>query len=110
MPTTLATHIDSHPDKCGGKPCIEGTRIRVQDVYVWHELEGMSPDEIVAEFPHLSLGQVHAALAYYHDHRDEIQAASEAEQALAKRMKAGQTSKLLTKLGGQNGGSPAVSP
>lgn len=108
MQTSLATHIDSRPDRCGGKPCIAGTRIRVQDVYVWHELEGMSPDEIVAEFPHLSLGQVHAALAYYYDHRDEIQAACEAENAFGERMKASQTSKLLTKLAGKDAQSSSV--
>ena len=39
--------IESRPDKCGGRPCIAGTRIRVQDVYVWHELQGQTADEIV---------------------------------------------------------------
>jgi uncharacterized protein (DUF433 family) len=65
-------HITATPDTCGGKPRIEGTRIRVQDIYVWHELQGQSPEEIVANFPHLSLASVHAALAYLFDHKDEI--------------------------------------
>jgi len=39
---------------------------------IWHELQGLSADEIVSEYPHLSLADVHAALAYYHDNREEI--------------------------------------
>ena len=65
-------HIVCTPDTCGGKPRIAGTRIRVQDVYVWHEVKGQSVEEIVTSFPHLTLADVHAALAYYFDHRDEI--------------------------------------
>ena len=61
-----------NPKKCGGKPCVAGTRIRVWDVHVWHDLQGQSPGEIVAAFPQLSLADVHAALAYYLDHRNEI--------------------------------------
>jgi len=51
---------------------IAGTRIRVQDIYVDSEVFGKSPEEIVADFPHLTLAEVHSALAYYFDHRDEI--------------------------------------
>lgn len=65
-------HITATPDTCGGKPRIDGTRIRVQDIYVWHELRGQSPEEIVANFPHLTLASVHAALAYLFDHKEEI--------------------------------------
>jgi len=65
-------HVVKTPGTCGGKPRIEGTRIRVQDVYVWHELQGQAPEEIVNNFPHLSLADVYSALAYFFDHRDEI--------------------------------------
>ena len=61
-------HIESTPGTCGGKARIAGTRIRVQDIVFWTE-EGRSPDEIVAAFPHLTLADVYAALAYYHDNR-----------------------------------------
>jgi uncharacterized protein (DUF433 family) len=73
MLTNGAEHIDIRPDRCGGKPCVAGTRIRVWDVHVWHELRGWSPAEIVTQFPQLTLADVYAALAYYHDHRDEIE-------------------------------------
>ena len=65
------SHIESTPGACGGKPRIAGTRIRVQDVVFWTE-EGRSPDEIVGSFPHLTLADVYAALAYYHDNRNLI--------------------------------------
>ncbi|HEX3599803.1 MAG TPA: DUF433 domain-containing protein [Lacipirellulaceae bacterium] len=66
-------HIETNPNKCGGKPCIAGTRIRVWDVHVWHHLRGQSPEQIITDFPQLTLADVHAALAHYFDHRDEIQ-------------------------------------
>lgn len=40
---------------------------------------GLIPEEIVRKFGHLSLAQVHAALAYYHANRAEIDADLEAE-------------------------------
>lgn len=59
-------------DVCGGKARIAGTRIRVQDVYVWHELQKRSVDQIVASHPQLSHAQVHAALSYFFSWPDEI--------------------------------------
>nr|WP_261338891.1 DUF433 domain-containing protein [Candidatus Brocadia sp. AMX2] len=55
----------------GGKPRIAGHRITVQNIVIWHELLGHSADEIAAEYD-LTLAGVYAALAYYHDHRVEI--------------------------------------
>jgi uncharacterized protein (DUF433 family) len=76
-------HIVSTPDTCGGKPRINGTRIRVKDIVLWHERMGMSPEEIVSEWPHLTLGDVYAALAYYDDNRQQIDAEMKAEEAFA---------------------------
>jgi uncharacterized protein (DUF433 family) len=69
----IAQHIEKTPGVCGGKACIAGHRIRVLDVVVWHEKRGLSADEIVAMFPGITLADVHAALAYYFDHRGEIE-------------------------------------
>ncbi len=44
----------------------------MQDIAVWYERLGQTPEEIVTGFPQLTLGDVHAALAYYFDHREEI--------------------------------------
>jgi uncharacterized protein (DUF433 family) len=66
-------YIELRPNRDGQKrACIVGTRVRVQDIYVLAEIQGLSPDEIVGALPHLNLAQVHAALAYYFDNRDAI--------------------------------------
>ena len=80
-------HIEITPDVCGGKPCIAGHRIRVQDIYVWHELQGQTPEEIVADFPQLTLGDVHAALAYYWDHKDEMHRRMAEDEALVEELR-----------------------
>lgn len=67
------SHIECTPGVCGGKPRIAGHRIRVQDIYVCHEVKGLSPDEIIQAYPAITLADVHAALTYYWDHREEIQ-------------------------------------
>jgi uncharacterized protein (DUF433 family) len=88
MLTSIAEHIDVQPGRCGGKPCVAGTRIRVWDVHVWHDLRGWSPAEIVTQFPPLTLADVHAALAYYHDHREEIDQQMREAEEVVEQMKA----------------------
>src|SRR5258708_4912927 len=68
----IAEHIGIRPGFCGGEPHILGHRIKVRHVAVWHEQNELSPAEIVANHPSITLAQVHAALAYYYDHRAEI--------------------------------------
>lgn len=98
MSQTKTVHIVSKPNVCGGKPCIAGTRIRVQDVYVWHELQGLSADEIVSRFQHLTMGDVYAALSYYWDNRDEMQRQMQEETEFVERMKQKYPSQLKQKL------------
>jgi uncharacterized protein (DUF433 family) len=57
-----------------GIPRIAGSRSRVVDV-VLDTRGGLTPDRIHEEYPHLSLAQIHAALAYYYDHQAELDAA-----------------------------------
>jgi uncharacterized protein (DUF433 family) len=83
----MGNHIEITPGVCGGKPRIAGTRIRVQDIYVWHEAQGQGVDEIVSHFPQLSMGGVHAALAYVRDHRDEIMRQMREDDAFVADMK-----------------------
>ncbi len=61
-----------HIDLTGDRPVVRGTDIKVSQIASEYEHLEMSPDEIVQAHPHLSLGNVHAALAYFYDHRDEI--------------------------------------
>jgi uncharacterized protein (DUF433 family) len=66
-------HIELRPNRSGQpRAYIAGTRVRVQDVYAMAEVQGLTPDEISRSLPHLSLAQVHAALAYYFEHRQAI--------------------------------------
>lgn len=75
MEPTTNTHIESRSNRDGQvRAFVAGTRIKVQNVYVLSELQGKSPDEIVAAYPNLTLAQVHAALSHYFDHMDEIHA------------------------------------
>jgi uncharacterized protein (DUF433 family) len=67
-------HITHDPEVRGGKACIGGTRIAVVDVVILHK-RGYRPKEMLDHYARpLTLGQVHSALAYYYDHRDEIEA------------------------------------
>ena len=76
----IAEYIAVRPGFCGGKPYIAGHRIKVQQIAVWHERLGMTPDEIFVTYPSLSLPAVDAALAYYHSHRGEIDSDVEADE------------------------------
>jgi uncharacterized protein (DUF433 family) len=100
MENVITQHIEKTPGVVGGKARIAGHRIRVLDIVAWHEKRGLAPDEIVALFPGLTLADVHAALAYYFDHRAEIEAEFRAETELAERLKPQFPSKLQQKLHG----------
>jgi uncharacterized protein (DUF433 family) len=84
--------IEITPGICGGKPRISGHRIKVQHVAVWHERMGLSPDEIASQHPGLTLADVYAALAYYWDHREEIDKDIEDDREFAARLRNGEPS------------------
>lgn len=73
-------HIVKTPGVLAGEPRIDGHRIRVRDIVLARDRAGHSPEEIASEvYPQLTLSQVYSALAYFEDHRDEIEAAAERE-------------------------------
>lgn len=75
--TKLAEGIVSHPEICGGRPRIEGTRITVADILA-ALAAGDTIDELVADFPYLSREGIHAALKYAAENVDHpIVAAAE---------------------------------
>jgi uncharacterized protein (DUF433 family) len=96
---TILTHVVVTPGVAGGKPRIAGHRITVQDIAVWHERLGLSADEIATEYG-LSLADVYAALAYYYDHREEIDQAIRADAEFITALRQRSPSKLRAKLGG----------
>lgn len=71
--TTKIVHpyIASSQDIGGGRPIIVGTRTRVANIVAYYKL-GLSPEELVREFPHLSLSQIHDALSFYYEHQQDI--------------------------------------
>ena len=87
--STLTTyaHIVRKPRICAGFPHVEGTRIRVMDVVALHK-RGLSPAEILDSYDHLSLAQVHSALAYYYDHEEEIEQEFDQVRHFAERFQA----------------------
>ena len=74
MAQTSTIHVTRTGGVCGGRPRIAGHRIRVIDVVLRHERLGQSTDEIPNEFPGIGLADVYGALAYYYDHRAEMDA------------------------------------
>lgn len=62
--------ITIEPDKCSGKPCVRGTRMKVTDV-LEYLAGGMTPEEIVDEFPDLTLEDIRACLAFAADRECE---------------------------------------
>ncbi len=57
---------------CGGRSIIEGTRIPVWSIIKWYKI-GLSIEEILRGFPHLSPSQVYDAFSYYYDNQNEIE-------------------------------------
>ena len=57
---------------CGGSPIIDGTRITVRLIAQLVKA-GSSAEEILASYPHLSLAQIHDAISYFFDHKEEIE-------------------------------------
>jgi len=53
-------------------PIILGSTMKVVELVLAHLAYGWSPEELHFQFPHLTLGQIYSALAYYWDHREEL--------------------------------------
>jgi uncharacterized protein (DUF433 family) len=98
MTTVITDRITKTADVCGGKACIAGHRVRVMDIVVRHEDLGLTPDELVAAYPGLSLSDVHAALAYYFDNVDEIRNDIRLNDEIANELRTSFPSKLKLKL------------
>jgi len=109
MNELIVERIVSKPGVCGGKPCIAGTRIRVQDVYVWHELQGQSADEIASRFPQLAMGDIYAALSYFWDHREDILRQMREEEDFVEQMKLKHPSPLAEKLAKRHASNDSLS-
>ncbi|MCA9966146.1 MAG: DUF433 domain-containing protein [Anaerolineales bacterium] len=98
--TIISTHkqyIVATPNIRSGKPRINGRRITVADIASWYLELHFSIEKIAAEH-NLTPAQIHAALAYYYDHRSEIDRREAEEQKIVDALKQQTPSKLQTKL------------
>jgi len=76
LPGLSYPHISTRPEVMSGSPCIAGTRVRVMDIVAARQA-GVADDELLESFSSRTLtrSELHAALAYFYDHQDEIDAA-----------------------------------
>ena len=72
MSVVLDSMLVKTPGTCGGRIRIDGTRITVHRIATLYK-QGQTGEDIARTYPHLSLGQVYTALAYYHTNREEIE-------------------------------------
>lgn len=83
--TIVYSHITKDPEVCGGRACIDGTRIRVVDIACLQR-EGHAPERMLEVYPSLNLAQVHAALSYYYENPQEIESALQEDREVAERI------------------------
>jgi uncharacterized protein (DUF433 family) len=69
MTTVTASYVELDEQ---GVAWIIGTRVKVIEVVLDKLAHGSSPEEIHFQYPHLSMAQIHAALAYYHEHQSKL--------------------------------------
>jgi uncharacterized protein (DUF433 family) len=81
----IGTLIERSSEIRHGRPRIAGTGVTVMRIAGWYNL-GLTPEEIAAKIEHLTLAQIHAALAYYHVNRTEIDADIAAGDAVVERI------------------------
>src|SRR5439155_24175217 len=70
-----------------------GSRSKVKQIVI-DQRGGYSPEQIHEAYPHLSMAQIHGALAYYYDHKDEIDAQMEERRRDGEEMRATNPSRL----------------
>jgi uncharacterized protein (DUF433 family) len=93
----MADYIETTIGTRGGKPRISGTRITVADIVLMHRRLGRALEEIAGTYD-LPLASVYAAMAYYYDHKNEIDNSLDEEEALAEAFKKNNPSRLREKL------------
>ena len=93
----MSDYIEASAGTRGGKPRIAGTRITVADIVLMHRRLGRALEEISGTYD-LPLAAAYAAMAYYYDHKDEIDQSMDEEEAVAEAFKRNNPSRLREKL------------
>ncbi len=97
METVATAHVAIDPANRGGRPHLAGSRVTVADVVLMHLRLGRSLEEIAGKYD-LPLAALHAAMAYYYDHRAEIDNAIEDDDAFQQAFRRDNPSPLREKL------------
>ncbi len=69
---TVHPYVKQQSDLAGGAPVVAGTKFPVRSVVQYVLRQGMTPEELVREFPQLTLTKIYDALSYYYDHQESI--------------------------------------
>jgi len=77
-----------------GIPWISGANTKVVEVVLDKMAYGWSPEEMHRQHPHLSMAQIHAALSYYYEHQDEVDADIERRERYVEELRAQQKNPL----------------
>ena len=95
MSTLAYPHLELRPN---GRLYIAGTPFKVRQLVLDHVAYGWGAEEIQREHPQLTLGQIHVALGYYYDHKDELDREIEQGRIMAEELQAQQgESSLIAK-------------
>jgi uncharacterized protein (DUF433 family) len=86
-PEIQSKYVVSDQGICNGQPRIAGTRLKIQGIALEYERLGWTPDQICENHPGITLAQVHAALSYYYDHREEIDLAIHNDKEFSERLR-----------------------
>jgi uncharacterized protein (DUF433 family) len=70
-----------------GTAVIAGTSMKVEHIIIEHLQYGWSPEELCYQHPNLTLGQIHSALAYYWDHREEMDRQIEEDVEMVRKLR-----------------------
>ena len=65
-------YVTRSPDLARGAPVITGTKFPVRSVVQYILRQGYTAEELIEDFPQLSLPKIYDALSYYYDHREEM--------------------------------------
>ena len=92
MSTVTTSHVDLDEN---GVAWVDDTNVKVIEIVIDKLAHGSSPEEMHLQFPHLSLAQIHAALAFYYDHQTELDAEIERRRRAADEMAQGASGSQL---------------
>ncbi len=110
METNIDKHIEFRAKRDGRmRPFVAGTRVEVQHIVTDSEVHNMEAEEIAAGYPHVPLAAIFAALAFYHDNRDEVRQMIREDEEIVRKFQLQQSPTGIADQGSPDGASPISS-